>query len=146
MLFSVLLKSVLLISCVFLIFFQNAGSQLCFRIFFSFLVVDLSVVSFFSSRTMSVNLSVLLLLPPSVHPDDIASRIVQHQTKTKQNKKTTTKNKNEEETKKQYRKQGKRQLPTSRQNMTIYTGQESVSSCFEPSQHRTRENRTKTKT
>ena len=29
----VLLKSVLLISCVFSIFFQNAGSQLCFRFF-----------------------------------------------------------------------------------------------------------------
>ena len=33
---SVLLKSGLLISCVFWIFFQNAGSQLCFRIFFFF--------------------------------------------------------------------------------------------------------------
>ena len=33
---SVLLKSVLLISCVFWIFFQNAGSQLCFRFFFFF--------------------------------------------------------------------------------------------------------------
>ena len=31
---SVLLKSVLLISCVFWIFFQNASSQLCFRFFF----------------------------------------------------------------------------------------------------------------
>ena len=30
----VLSKSVLLISCVFWIFFQNAGSQLCFRFFF----------------------------------------------------------------------------------------------------------------
>ena len=30
---SVLLKSVLLISCVFWIFFQNASSQLCFRFF-----------------------------------------------------------------------------------------------------------------
>ena len=30
-----LLKSVLLISCVFWIIFQNAGSQLCFRFFFS---------------------------------------------------------------------------------------------------------------
>ena len=30
----ILLKSVLLISCVFWIFFQNAGSQLCFRFFF----------------------------------------------------------------------------------------------------------------
>ena len=31
---SVLLKSILLISCVFWIFFQNAGNQLCFRFFF----------------------------------------------------------------------------------------------------------------
>ena len=31
---SILLKSVLLISCVFWIFFQNTGSQLCFRFFF----------------------------------------------------------------------------------------------------------------
>ena len=34
----VLSKSVLLISCVFGIFFQNAGSQFCFRFFFFFFV------------------------------------------------------------------------------------------------------------
>ena len=34
----VLSKSVLLISCVFWIFFQNAGSQLCFRFLFWFFV------------------------------------------------------------------------------------------------------------
>ena len=33
---SVLLKSLLLISCVFWVFFQNASSQLCFRFFFFF--------------------------------------------------------------------------------------------------------------
>ena len=37
---SVLFKSVLLISCVVWIFFQNAGSQLCFRFFFFYTQIN----------------------------------------------------------------------------------------------------------
>ena len=56
----VLSKSVLLISCVFWIFFQNAGSQLCFRSVFVVVVVFLFMAWLLFGATVAF--SVLLYL------------------------------------------------------------------------------------